>query len=316
MGKKLSNIDLNNNSISNVSELKTTNLLRYADNGTGRGDLGFTTWNDGTNPWGGAMEFYSSAHATNPGYVNFVIGNTANNAKLQFVSHSAANVYDVEAWINQDGSATFTGDVTVPDEAYSGSWDGSLEVPTKNAVYDKIQTMGGSGTNLSQTLNSTQVQINSDTGGDVVLVSADATNAGILTSADKVKLDGIATGATANTGDVTQTGTQTLTNKTLTSPVINTPTGIVKADVGLSNVDNTSNATERAATATLTNKTISGSDNTFSNVPTASLTTSFQRVIHGATAGTARPTGITHVEWVGSVAPTNGTTADTWVDTA
>lgn len=55
---------------------------------------------------------------------------------------------------------------------------------------------------------------------------------------------------------MTRTGTQTLTNKTLTSPVINTPTGIVKGDVGLGNVDNTSNATERAATATLTNKRI------------------------------------------------------------
>jgi hypothetical protein len=49
------------------------------------------------------------------------------------------------------------------------------------------------------------------------------------------------------------TDTQTLTNKTLTSPVVNTPTGIVKGDVGLGNVDNTSNATERAATRTLTN---------------------------------------------------------------
>jgi lysophospholipase L1-like esterase len=41
-----------------------------------------------------------------------------------------------------------------------------------------------------------------------------------------------------------------------TSPNITTPTGIVKGDVGLGNVDNTSNATERAATATLTNKRI------------------------------------------------------------
>jgi hypothetical protein len=49
---------------------------------------------------------------------------------------------------------------------------------------------------------------------------------------------------------------QTLTNKTLTSPVITTPTGIVKSDVGLGNVDNTSDATKNAASATLTNKTI------------------------------------------------------------
>ena len=55
---------------------------------------------------------------------------------------------------------------------------------------------------------------------------------------------------------VTLTGAQTLTNKTLTSPVINSPTGIVKGDVGLGNVDNTSDATKNSATATLTNKTI------------------------------------------------------------
>jgi len=50
--------------------------------------------------------------------------------------------------------------------------------------------------------------------------------------------------------------TQTLTNKTLTSPVINTPTGIVKGDVGLNLVDNTSDATKNSAVATLTNKTL------------------------------------------------------------
>jgi hypothetical protein len=40
-----------------------------------------------------------------------------------------------------------------------------------------------------------------------------------------------------------------------TSPNITTPTGIVKGDVGLGNVDNTSDATKWAATATFTNKT-------------------------------------------------------------
>jgi hypothetical protein len=41
----------------------------------------------------------------------------------------------------------------------------------------------------------------------------------------------------------------TLTNKTLTSPVINAPTGIVKADVGLGSVDNTSDAAKPVSTA-------------------------------------------------------------------
>ena len=42
----------------------------------------------------------------------------------------------------------------------------------------------------------------------------------------------------------------TLTNKTLTSPVINTPTGITKSDVGLANVDNTSDLNKPVSTAT------------------------------------------------------------------
>jgi len=46
--------------------------------------------------------------------------------------------------------------------------------------------------------------------------------------------------------------TDTLTNKTLTSPVINTPTGITKSDVGLANVDNTSDANKPVSTATQT----------------------------------------------------------------
>lgn len=59
-----------------------------------------------------------------------------------------------------------------------------------------------------------------------------------------------------------------------TSPNITTPTGIVKGDVGLGNVDNTSDATKNAAAATLANKTISGSSNTLSNIGNSSLTNS------------------------------------------
>ena len=50
----------------------------------------------------------------------------------------------------------------------------------------------------------------------------------------------------------TLTGSQTLTNKTLTSPAINTPTGITKSDVGLANVDNTTDANKPVSVATQT----------------------------------------------------------------
>lgn len=42
---------------------------------------------------------------------------------------------------------------------------------------------------------------------------------------------------------------QTLTNKTLTSPIINTPTGITADDIGLDNVDNTADANKVVASA-------------------------------------------------------------------
>lgn len=44
---------------------------------------------------------------------------------------------------------TFTGDIIVPDEAYDATaWNGSLEVPTKNAVRDKIESLGSGITEL------------------------------------------------------------------------------------------------------------------------------------------------------------------------
>jgi hypothetical protein len=57
-------------------------------------------------------------------------------------------------------------------------------------------------------------------------------------------------GSVDNTSNATErAATATLTNKTLTSPVINTPTGIVKGDVGLGNVDNTADTAKPISTA-------------------------------------------------------------------
>lgn len=39
-------------------------------------------------------------------------------------------------------------------------------------------------------------------------------------------------------------------------------------------------------------------------------------VIHGAVAGTARPTGYGAIHWIGSVSPTNSIDNDVWTDTS
>jgi hypothetical protein len=77
-------------------------------------------------------------------------------------------------------------------------------------------------------------------------LNAKASSSDLTTHTGATEAHG-ATGAVVGT-----TNTQTLTNKTLTSPVINTPTGITKSDVGLANVDNTTDANKPVSTATQT----------------------------------------------------------------
>jgi hypothetical protein len=72
---------------------------------------------------------------------------------------------------------------------------------------------------------------------------------------------------------------------------VNGQTGVVvvtKSDVGLSNVDNTSDATKNAASVILTNKTIDGSNNTISNVNISSGTTGTLPLNRGGTGQTTK----------------------------
>ena len=81
-------------------------------------------------------------------------------------------------------------------------------------------------------------------------------------------------------------GTETLTNKTLTSPVINTPTGITKTDVGLANVDNTTDANKPVSTATQTALDLKAnlSGPTFTGtISAAALTLSGDLTVNGTT---------------------------------
>jgi hypothetical protein len=93
--------------------------------------------------------------------------------------------------------------------------------------------------------------------------------------------------------------------------------GLSKSDVGLGNVDNTSDADKNSATVTLTNKTISGSSNTLSNIGNSSLTNSSITIngnavsLGGSTTVTASAsnaltlgTGLTGTSYNGSTAVT------------
>lgn len=78
----------------------------------------------------------SVALAGNPTTTTQSAGNNSTRiATTAFVTAAVADVLD---------GATFSGNIIVPDEAYDATaWNGSLEVPTKNAVRDKIEALGG-----------------------------------------------------------------------------------------------------------------------------------------------------------------------------
>jgi hypothetical protein len=105
--------------------------------------------------------------------------------------NNSADVTGMNFTTNSGTFAFSGGDVTVPDEAYGAGWNSSLEVPTKNAVYDEMETRikGGS---ISLTSNFTTSSL-----------SAVSTNLSFPIAANEVftvTIEGSASKATTNTG--------------------------------------------------------------------------------------------------------------------
>jgi hypothetical protein len=94
-----------------------------------------------------------------------------------------------------------------------------------------------------------------------------------VTSSIQVQIDAKAATLTNSAGLAGQLSDETGTGLAVfgTSPNITTPTGIVKGDVGLGNVDNTSDVTKNAAAVSLTNKAIDADANTITNIENADI---------------------------------------------
>lgn len=69
----------------------------------------------------------------------------AGNPTIDLGSVASTDLSDAANIALLNGGQTFTSDISVPDEAYGVGWNGSFEVPTKNALYDKIETISGGG---------------------------------------------------------------------------------------------------------------------------------------------------------------------------
>jgi len=117
-------------------------------------------------------------------------------------------------------------------------------------------------------------------GSEILTIADDTSTTTSFNAGDTLTLSGGTGLSSTISGDVvtfaidntvvTTTGSQTLTNKTLTSPVISS----ISNTGTLTLPTSTDTLVGRDTTDTLTNKTISGSSNTLSNIGNASLTNS------------------------------------------
>jgi hypothetical protein len=118
-----------------------------------------------------------------------VVGDgSVTNVEFQYINSLTSNAQDqidlkadddevVKLTGNQSisGTKTFLADVIVPDETYDPAWDGSLEVPTKNAVYDALEALAAVVPSLQQVLDSGSTLSSSEniaTGANTLTISS------------------------------------------------------------------------------------------------------------------------------------------------
>lgn len=225
-------------------------------------------------------------------YVDAAISGLENDTSETYIPISLFGNADGVATLDEDGhvpssqisseiarlsSPTFTGTVSVADLTLSGNLIINGTTTTLNSttisVDDKNIELGSMDTPSDSTADGGGITLKGTT--DKTFNWIDATDA--WTSSEHLNL---ASGKSLYlNGMLLKDATETLTNKTLTSPVINTPTGITKSDVGLANVDNTTDANKPVSTATQTeiNKKV---DNLYTYVSVAGTSLTLNAASH------------------------------------
>lgn len=83
-----------------------------------------------------------------------VLTGTAPGAHAADHETGGSDPIDLSDQFVPESGGTFTGDISVPDDAYDATtWNGNAEVPTKNAIRDKIESLGAGASVVVQVVN-------------------------------------------------------------------------------------------------------------------------------------------------------------------
>jgi fibronectin-binding autotransporter adhesin len=210
-----------------------------------------------------------------------VLGGTLN------VANGGTGATTLTGYLIGNGTGSFTASATIPNTAITGLGTmstqnaGSVAITGGTIAGTTISTssIDGSSNTLSNIGNSSLVNSSLTINGNTVSLGSSTTVTATATNALTIGT-GLAGGASYNgsapvtisidSSVATLTGSQILTNKTLTAPVISS---IVNTGT-LTLPTSTDTLVGRATSDTLTNKSISGSANTLTNIGNASLTNS------------------------------------------